>query len=105
MFFVQMSLLAAVAIFFSTFVTPLVNFFLSGGVYLVGSLFYGVILGLFVCALRLQHLGGRAVAVAGVVAQLLVITLFFATEIGFVWYNAIGCAVMMEAIRILKATG
>ncbi len=39
MYFVQMSLLAAVAIFFSTFVSPLVNFFLAGGVYLVGSLF------------------------------------------------------------------
>jgi ABC-type transport system involved in multi-copper enzyme maturation permease subunit len=39
LFFVQMSLLAAVAIFFSTFVSPLVNFFLSGGLYLVGSLF------------------------------------------------------------------
>lgn len=39
MFFVQMSILAAVAVFFSTFVSPLVNFFLSGGVYLVGSLF------------------------------------------------------------------
>lgn len=39
MFFVQMSLLAAVAIFFSTFVAPLVNFFLSGGLYVVGSLF------------------------------------------------------------------
>lgn len=39
MFFVQMSLLAAVAIFFSTFVSPLVNFFLSGGMYLLGSLF------------------------------------------------------------------
>lgn len=39
MYFVQMSLLAAVAIFFSTFVSPLVNFFLSGGLYLVGSLF------------------------------------------------------------------
>lgn len=39
MFFVQMCLLAAVAIFFSTFVTPLVNFFLAGGLYLVGSLF------------------------------------------------------------------
>ena len=39
MYFVQMSLLAAVAIFFSTFVTPLVNFFLSGGMYLLGSLF------------------------------------------------------------------
>ncbi len=39
LFFVQMSLLAAVAIFFSTFVSPLVNFFLSGGVYLLGTLF------------------------------------------------------------------
>ncbi len=39
MYFVQMSLLAAVAIFFSTFVSPLVNFFLSGGLFLVGSLF------------------------------------------------------------------
>lgn len=39
MYFVQMSLLAAVAIFFSTFVTPLVNFFLTGGLYLLGSLF------------------------------------------------------------------
>jgi ABC-type transport system involved in multi-copper enzyme maturation permease subunit len=37
-FFIQMSLLAGVAIFFSTFVTPLLNFFLSGGVYFVGSL-------------------------------------------------------------------
>jgi ABC-type transport system involved in multi-copper enzyme maturation permease subunit len=39
MYFVQMSLLAAVAIFFSTFVAPLVNFFLTGGMYLLGSLF------------------------------------------------------------------
>lgn len=39
MYFVQMSLLAAVAIFFSTFVSPIVNFFLSGGLYLLGSLF------------------------------------------------------------------
>ncbi len=39
MFFVQMSLLAAVAVFFSTFVPPIVNFFLSGGVYLIGTLF------------------------------------------------------------------
>jgi ABC-type transport system involved in multi-copper enzyme maturation permease subunit len=39
MFFVQMSLLAAVAVFFSTFVSPIVNFFLAGGVYLVGTVF------------------------------------------------------------------
>ncbi len=37
MFFVQMCLLAAVTIFFSTFVSPLVNFFLSVGMYLMGT--------------------------------------------------------------------
>lgn len=39
MYFVQMSLLAAVAVCFSTFVPPIVNFFMSGGVYLIGTLF------------------------------------------------------------------
>ena len=39
MYYIQMCLLSAVAIFFSTFVSPLVNFFLSGGVFLVGSVF------------------------------------------------------------------
>lgn len=39
LYFIQMSLLAAVSIFFSTFVSPLVNFFLSGGMFLLGSLF------------------------------------------------------------------
>ncbi len=43
MFFVQMCLLAAVAVFFSTFTQPIVNFFLSGGTYLVGSLFSTVL--------------------------------------------------------------
>lgn len=39
LFFVQMSLLAAVAIFFSTFAAPLVNFFLSGGMFILGVTF------------------------------------------------------------------
>lgn len=39
MFYVQMCLLAAVGVFFSTFTSPIVNFFLSGGVYMIGSMF------------------------------------------------------------------
>jgi ABC-type transport system involved in multi-copper enzyme maturation permease subunit len=38
LFFLQMMILAAVAMFFSTFVSPLVNFFLSFGIYMVGNL-------------------------------------------------------------------
>ncbi|MER3495634.1 MAG: hypothetical protein C4320_01710 [Armatimonadota bacterium] len=39
LYFVQMSLLTAVAIFFSTFVAPLVNFFLTGGMFVLGTTF------------------------------------------------------------------
>jgi ABC-type transport system involved in multi-copper enzyme maturation permease subunit len=39
MYFVQMSLLAAVGMFFSTFVAPLVNFFLTVGIFLLGTFF------------------------------------------------------------------
>jgi ABC-type transport system involved in multi-copper enzyme maturation permease subunit len=38
MFFFQSALLAGVTTFFSTFVSPLVNFFLSGGTFLVGNI-------------------------------------------------------------------
>ncbi|MCA0361385.1 MAG: ABC transporter permease [Armatimonadetes bacterium] len=38
-FFIQMSILAAVAMCFSVFASPIVNFFLSGGVFMVGTLF------------------------------------------------------------------
>ncbi|MCW5933231.1 MAG: ABC transporter permease [Fimbriimonadia bacterium] len=38
MFFFQSSLLAGVTLFFSTFASPLVNFFLSGGTFLVGNI-------------------------------------------------------------------
>jgi len=37
LYLVEMSLLAAIAVFFSTFTTPLVNFFISIGLWLVGS--------------------------------------------------------------------
>jgi ABC-type transport system involved in multi-copper enzyme maturation permease subunit len=37
LYFVEMSLLTAVAIFFSTFVAPLVNFFITTGLWLVGT--------------------------------------------------------------------
>lgn len=67
MYFVQMCLLAAVAIFFSTFVQPVVNFFLSGGVYLVGTVFGS----LFATIAESQQLP-QAVRVAAQIVMLIV---------------------------------
>ena len=41
---------------------------------------------------------------AGLIAQALVFALFFTTGIGYLWYNAIGCAVVVMLAVILQRT-
>jgi hypothetical protein len=59
---------------------------------ILGSIFYGVLLGLFVVAFFLRRVGGSAVFFAAVIAQILVIVMYFSLNIGYLWYNLIGCA-------------
>jgi len=59
---------------------------------ILGSIFYGVLLGLFLVAFFFRRVGGPAVCVAAVTAQALVIVMYFSLNIGYLWYNLIGCA-------------
>jgi SSS family solute:Na+ symporter len=59
---------------------------------ILGSIFYGVLLGLFVVAFFFRRVGGPAVCLAAVTAQALVIVMYFTLNIGYLWYNLIGCA-------------
>jgi solute:Na+ symporter, SSS family len=59
---------------------------------ILGSIFYGVLLGLFLVAFFLRRVGGSAVFFAAVTAQALVIVMYFSLNIGYLWYNLIGCA-------------
>ena len=59
---------------------------------ILGSIFYGVLLGLFLVAFFLRHVGGSAVFFAAIAAQTLVIVMYFSLNIGYLWYNLIGCA-------------
>jgi len=59
---------------------------------IIGSLFYGAILGLFLIAFFLKKIHGTAAFIGGVCAELLVLGLFFShLEIGYLWFNLIGC--------------
>lgn len=78
------------AVAFATFASQLDN--LIEAVNILGSLFYGVSLGLFLVAFFAKRVKGTAVLAAGVVSQVGVIALFFASDIGFLWFNFIGCA-------------
>jgi hypothetical protein len=64
---------------------------------IVGSVFYGVVLGLFLVAFFVRWVRGTAVFWGAVVAQGLVFFLYFhlkntPREISYLWYNLIGCA-------------
>ena len=59
---------------------------------ILGSLFYGVVLGMFLVAFFIRRVGGTAVFAAAIVAQALVIALYATLSISYLWYNLIGCA-------------
>ena len=63
---------------------------------IVGSIFYGTILGIFLVAFFLKKVQGNAVFWAAMIAQITVIVFHFLTvydviTLGYLWYNAIGC--------------
>jgi Na+/proline symporter len=62
---------------------------------IVGSIFYPVMLGLFVVGFFLPRVGGTAVFWGALSAQALVLLLFFTVpdhRLSYLWYNVIGCA-------------
>jgi len=83
----------AVAVGFATFATLIEN--LIQAVNIVGSIFYGTLLGLFVVAFFLRRVTATPVLIAAVVAQTTVVVLFFTSEMGFLWYNVIGCGIVV----------
>ena len=62
---------------------------------ILGSLFYGVPLGIFLVAFFVKKIGGTAVFWAAIAALLLVWTLYATLSISYLWYNVIGCAACM----------
>ena len=70
---------------------------------ILGSIFYGVLLGLFLVAFFLRRVGGSAVFFAAIAAQTLVIVMYFSLDIGYLWYNLIGCAACVVLSLALQA--
>ncbi len=62
---------------------------------IVGSIFYGTILGIFLSAFFLKYVSGLSVFIAAILAQLIVLFFFLQTDIGFLWYNVIGCGAVI----------
>ena len=57
---------------------------------ILGSLFYGVILGIFLVAFWIKYVKGNAVFIASVISELLIILIYNLNVVSFLWLNVIG---------------
>ena len=97
------------AILFATYASLFEN--LIQAVNLLGSLFYGTILGIFLVAFFMKWVKGQAVFIAALLSQALVLFVHFSNgdvmdgnlwDIGFLWYNPIGCLSVMFFAAMLQ---
>jgi Na+/proline symporter len=70
---------------------------------IVGSIFYGVVLGLFLVAFFVPWVRGTAAFWAALAAQLLVLGMYATLPISYLWYNVIGCMACMLFAIVLQA--
>ena len=82
-----------VAVGFALFANLVENLVEAGNI--LGSLFYGSILGLFLTAFFLPAVRGTAAFWGGLLAQGLVLVLYATTHIGYLWFNVIGCGAVL----------
>ena len=69
---------------------------------ILGSLFYGTILGIFLIAFFLKKIGGHATFLAALAAEATVLACYAFTKIPYLWFNVIGCLVLIGLAALLN---
>ncbi|MDA0348200.1 MAG: sodium:solute symporter [Verrucomicrobia bacterium] len=90
------------AILFALFASMVES--LIEAVNIVGSLFYGTVLGLFLAAFFIKRIEAHAAFTAALIAQISVLIIYFTdiVEIGYLWYNLIACFMVILLSLILQ---
>ena len=90
------------AILFALFASMVES--LIEAVNIVGSLFYGTVLGLFLAAFFIKRIGANAAFISGLVVQISVVALYLSklVQIGYLWYNLISCVYVILLSLIIQ---
>jgi len=84
---------ASYAVFFAQYAKKLGS--LIEAVNLLGSLFYGSLLGVFVLAFWFRRVNGTGAFVGMLAGEAAIFWAWWFTGISFLWYNVIGCVVVV----------
>jgi Na+/proline symporter len=69
---------------------------------IIGSIFYGNVLGIFLLAFFFKRIQGKAVFYAAIITQILVILVFYVDLMSYLWLNLLGCAIVILIAQILQ---
>jgi Na+/proline symporter len=73
---------------------------------MVGSLFYGTLLGVFILALKVPRAGPRGAFYGVIIGECAILAVHFTGKVAFLWYNAIGAfAVVITGWAVSRITG
>ncbi|RQO32247.1 sodium:solute symporter [Taibaiella sp. KBW10] len=68
----------------------------------LGSLFYGVILGIFLTAFFIKRVSGKAVFVAAIASEILIFIIYKLNVVGFLWFNVIGSLLVIVIALLVQ---
>jgi solute:Na+ symporter, SSS family len=69
---------------------------------ILGSIFYGVILGIFLVAFWIKYINGNSVFIGSVIAQVLVIVIYNLDIVSFLWLNVIGALLVIVLSMLVQ---
>jgi Na+/proline symporter len=70
---------------------------------ILGSWFYGTILGIFLVAFYFKRIRGNAVFIAAIISEVIVISVYYLDIISFLWLNVIGAVAVILLGLLIQA--
>jgi Na+/proline symporter len=70
---------------------------------IIGSIFYGNILGIFLLAFFIKMVKGNAVFIAALITQIIIIFVYFNDVLPYLWLNLLGCVLVMVIAFIIQS--
>lgn len=70
---------------------------------IIGSIFYGNVLGIFLLAFFFKFIKGNSVFIAAIITQIIVVVVWWFDVMPFLWLNLFGCVVVILIAMLLQS--
>ncbi|WP_299715564.1 sodium:solute symporter [uncultured Tenacibaculum sp.] len=69
---------------------------------IIGSIFYGNVLGIFLLAFFFKFVKSNAVFIAAIITQIIIVIVWYIDLLPYLWLNALGCGLVMLIASIIQ---